>query len=49
MLLLLSSVHRSLHKMLMYGKFQYLIYIVMQMSPTIVILEFSAVSQIKEL
>ena len=49
MLLLLSSYHRSLHKMWTYDKSQYLIYIVKQMSPSIVILEFSAVPRTKEL
>ena len=49
MLLLLSSFYRSLHKKWTYDKSQYLIYIVMQMSPSIVILEFSAVFQSKEL
>lgn len=41
MLLLLSSFHRSLHKKWTYDKSQYLIYRVMQMSLSIVILEFS--------
>ena len=49
MLLLLSSFHRSLHKMWTYDKSHYLIYIVMQMSPSIVILEFSAVYLTKEI
>ena len=49
MLLLHSSFHRSLHKKWTYDKSQNLIYIVMQMSSSIVILYFSAVSQTKEL